>query len=165
MPAGGTVECNICMEMVPAAAVPRRCNYEHYVCAVCQEGCGAGDLCPICHAAVLPPPTIREGGLERLQPPPPPLREGVLEDLEDVYDDDNVLPGCVRAAVLDLGMFTLIFMLAAGAALFKGVAWLAARGEPPRWASFSDVYLVNWLWQALATWLVLSGIERAWYGR
>ena len=23
MPAGGTVECNICMEMVPAAAVPR----------------------------------------------------------------------------------------------------------------------------------------------
>ena len=56
-------------------------------------------------------------------------------------------------------------MLAACAALFKGVAWLAARGAPPRWASFSDMYLVNWAWQALAAWLVLAGAERAWHGR
>ena len=56
-------------------------------------------------------------------------------------------------------------MLAACAALFKGAAWLAMWGAPPRWASFSDVYLVNWAWQALAAWLVLAGAERAWHGR
>ena len=147
------LECAICMEEMPPARAVETCRYGHTVCTACleihtirQEGVP----CIICqpHARLPPDP-----------PPDPPPPEP--EEIREAFLPDDEPQGCVRWMAVEFGLFGNLIMLAAGAALFKGAAYLATRGHAPAWARFDDSHVVHWFWQGLVVVLALAGLESA----
>ena len=149
-------DCDLCCETVEHTT---SCPFGHHICSACR-----GNTCPFCH----PLDYVSLRAHESPQQSPTVARRpagSAGPDLADPDPDPDLAPDLAPAEEVHLCqprcLAASICCLALGAAWVKLLAWAVyADATVPRWATWDDPDLRNWLAEGSVGWLSMHLLAR-----